>query len=173
MATIKVKKFATNDTPPSNLAHGEIGVTQNLLWYGNSAGSNVRIARFSDIPTNNNQLTNGAGYVTLTQITNHSISPKFGTSIGMGNDSAVLYFNDSTNETRTGYWTSKDGFEVRGDGNSMDAVVLKSGNLQINTNAHIGNKVSAKEHIIQSDTGTDSATMKYDSTSKSVKFIFA
>ena len=56
MATIKVKKHTTNDTAPSNLSHGEIGATQNLLWYGNSSGNNVRVARHSEIPTTASQV---------------------------------------------------------------------------------------------------------------------
>ena len=59
-------------------------------------------------------------------------------AIGMGNDSAILYFNDGTNQTRSGYWTNKDGFEVRGDSNSKANVVLQTGNLEIDSNAYIG-----------------------------------
>ena len=62
MATIKVKKHTTNDTAPSNLSHGEIGATQNLLWYGNSSGTNIRIARHSELsnylPLTGGTLTN-------------------------------------------------------------------------------------------------------------------
>ena len=56
----------------------------------------------------------------------------------MGNDSAILYFNDATNQTRSGYWTNKDGFEVRGDSNSKASVVLQTGNLEVDSNAYIG-----------------------------------
>lgn len=59
----------------------------------------------------------------------------------MGNDSGVLYFMDSTSETRTGYWTNKDRFEIRGDSNSKSNVVLNTGYLEIDLNAYIGGRL--------------------------------
>ncbi|MCK9470299.1 MAG: hypothetical protein M0Q88_00910 [Bacilli bacterium] len=43
MATIKVKRKENTDTAGS-LVHGELGVTQNKLFYGNQAGSSVAVA---------------------------------------------------------------------------------------------------------------------------------
>ena len=75
--------------------------------------------------------------VTTTTITNHTLNPRFATTIGFGNDTEILRFNDGTNETRSGYWTSKDGFYIQGDGNNVDAVVLKTGNLELSQNGYV------------------------------------
>jgi hypothetical protein len=64
-----------------------------------------------------------------------------GTSIGMGNDTAILFFNDSTDQTRFGYWSNKDGFEVRGDSNTKSNVVLQTGNLEIEQSAYINGRL--------------------------------
>ena len=45
MATIKVQKYATNNTAPSALAHGELGATKDYLWFGNSAGAAKNVGR--------------------------------------------------------------------------------------------------------------------------------
>lgn len=48
---IKIKRKTGTDVSGS-LIHGELGTTQNFLWYGNQAGSAIRVARYSEIPTN-------------------------------------------------------------------------------------------------------------------------
>jgi hypothetical protein len=80
---------------------------------------------------------NNSNVLSVNNITNYSINPRFATTIGFGNDTEVLKFNDGTNETRAGYWTNKDGFYVQGDGNNVDSVVLKTGNLDVNQNAYV------------------------------------
>ena len=79
--------------------------------------------------------------ITTTTMTDHSLNPNFGTTIGMGNDTAVISFNDGTNETRTDYWENLDGLSIQGDGNSTAAVVLKTGNLDISGAAYIAGRV--------------------------------
>ncbi|MFW6007773.1 MAG: hypothetical protein ACOCP8_00800, partial [archaeon] len=61
--------------------------------------------------------------------------------IPMGNDTSIISFNDSTNETLDGYWSSKDGLSLRGDSNSENNVVVKTGYMKINNNMHVGNKI--------------------------------
>lgn len=42
MATIKIKRQSANDTPGS-LEHGELGVSKNKLFFGNSDNSTIEV----------------------------------------------------------------------------------------------------------------------------------
>lgn len=101
--------------------------------------------------------------VTTTTITNHTLNPRFATTIGFGNDSEILRFNDSNTETRTDYWTSKDGFYIQGDGNSVDAVVLKTGNLDVNQNAWINGRLG-----VGGDFYLENGLLIFDNTAGSI-----
>lgn len=46
--TIKVKQNTTNNTAGS-LVHGELGVTQDYLWYGDDGGTAIRLARYDEL----------------------------------------------------------------------------------------------------------------------------
>jgi len=85
--------------------------------------------------------------VTTTTIANWTLNPKFATSIGFGNDDAILYYNDSTNETLTNYWSAKDGFEIRGDSGNTNNVVLKTGNLYLGQNGYVAGKLGVAGQI--------------------------
>ncbi len=66
MATIKVKRKTGDDTPGSSLDHGELGVTQNKLFYGNSAGNSVEVS----VAGHGHTFANISGTATNAQIPN-------------------------------------------------------------------------------------------------------
>ena len=88
-----------------------------------------------------------SAYVSHTEITNYSINPRFTSSIGFGNDTEILKYNDGTNQTRNGYWTNKDGFQVQGDSNLKSGVVLQTGNLEIDDNAYIAGILGIGDNV--------------------------
>lgn len=96
----------------------------------------------------------------------YTINPKFATTIGLGNDAEVIKFNDATNETVADYWAGKDGLYFQGDSNSIDAVVIKSGNLYLSQNAYIVGKARVNEAIIQD------WSMEQDTESGSLRFVY-
>ena len=85
-----------------------------------------------------------AEYVTATEITNYSISPRFGSTIGMGNDSAVIEFQDSNAYTKAGYWSTLDAVLINGDGNSNNNIILRTGNILVNQNQFISGKLGVQ-----------------------------
>lgn len=99
-----------------------------------------------------------AEYVTATEMTNYSISPRFGSTIGMGNDSAIIEFQDSNSYTKAGYWTSRDGLLINGDSNSNNNIVLRTGNILVNQNQFISGKLGVNGRIELSD---DAASALY------------
>lgn len=48
MATLQVKR-ASNTTVPAALAHGELGVCDNKLYFGNSSRTPIRLALASEL----------------------------------------------------------------------------------------------------------------------------
>ena len=48
MATIKIKRKTDNNTAGS-LTHGELGITQDYLWYGDDNNASIRVARYSEL----------------------------------------------------------------------------------------------------------------------------
>ena len=99
-----------------------------------------------------------AEYVTATEMTNYSISPRFGPTIGMGNDSVVIQFVDNNSYTKAGYWTTLDAFLINGDGNSNNNIVLRTGNILVNQNQFISGKLGVNGRIELSD---DAASALY------------
>lgn len=85
-----------------------------------------------------------AEYVTATEITNYSINPRFGSTIGMGNDSAVIEFQDSNAYTKAGYWSTLDAVLINGDGNSNNNIILRTGNILVNQNQFISGKLGVQ-----------------------------
>ena len=134
----------------THLALGSSTITfgGNTVWHAGNDGSG------SGLDADTVDGIQASAFVTETEITNHSINPKFSSTIGFGNDSAVLYYNDGTNTTRTDYWTNKDAFEIRGDGNSRTNVVLKTGNLDIDDNAYIGGRLGLEGNLYLTGTVT-------------------
>ena len=99
-----------------------------------------------------------AEYVTATEMTNYSISPRFGPTIGMGNDSVVIQFVDNNAYTKAGYWSTLDAFLINGDGNSNNNIVLRTGNILVNQNQFISGKLGVNGRIELSD---DAASALY------------
>ena len=99
-----------------------------------------------------------AEYVTATEMTNYSISPRFGPTIGMGNDSVVIQFVDNNSYTKAGYWSTLDAFLINGDGNSNNNIVLRTGNILVNQNQFISGKLGVNGRIELSD---DAASALY------------
>lgn len=60
MATIKIKKKTGSDTA-SSLTHGELGATQNKIFYGNQANTAVEVARKD---SNGDVTADSGGFVT-------------------------------------------------------------------------------------------------------------
>jgi len=110
----------------------------------------------------------GSAIVTTTTITNHSLNPRFATSIGFGNDIEILKFVDNNGENKSGYWASKDGFYIAGDGGSVNSVVLKTGNLDVNQNAYVVGKLGAGSFEADKYIDSSGRVLTYDfSTSPS------
>jgi hypothetical protein len=82
-------------------------------------------------------------------------------SIGMGNDSSVIKFDDNNGQTRTGYYSAKDGLFLQGDSNSTDNVVVKTGYLDITQNVYIDKKV-----------GINKFSIEYNSTDDCLDFVY-
>jgi hypothetical protein len=80
MPSILNKKKINSDTP-NTLVHGEIGFTQNFIWYGNQANTAVQVPRFSDLPT---KTTLG-----LENVTNESKATMFASPTFTGTVSGV------------------------------------------------------------------------------------
>ena len=99
-----------------------------------------------------------AEYVTATEMTNYSISPRFGSTIGMNNDSAIIEFQDSNAYTKAGYWTNLDAFLINGDSNNNNNIVLRTGNILVNQNQFISGKLGVNGRIELSD---DAASALY------------
>jgi hypothetical protein len=99
-----------------------------------------------------------AEYVTATEITNYSINPRFGSTIGMSNDSAVIEFQDSNAYTKSGYWSTLDAVLINGDGNSNNNILLKTGNILVNQNQFISGKLGVQGVI---ELGDNSSTTMY------------
>ena len=100
----------------------------------------------------------GPEYVTATEITNYSINPRFGSTIGMGNDSAVIEFQDSNAYTKSGYWSTLDAVLINGDGNSNSNIILRTGNILVNQNQFISGKLGVQGVI---ELGDNSSTTMY------------
>jgi hypothetical protein len=131
----------------------------NTVWHQGNDGSG------SGLDADTVDGIQGSGIVTTTTITNYTINPRFSSTIGFGNDTEVLYFNDATNQTRSGYWAVKDGFEIRGDGNSKDAVVLLTGHLDLTQNAWIEKNIGVGGNFIANGSvgiGTTSPARKLE-----------
>lgn len=107
-----------------------------------------------------------AEYVTATEMTNYSISPRFGPTIGMGNDSVVIQFIDNNSYTKAGYWSSLDAFLVNGDSNSNNNIVLRTGNILVNQNQFISGKLGVNGRIELSD---DAASALYQNGADGVE----
>lgn len=99
-----------------------------------------------------------AEYVTATEITNYSINPRFGSTIGMGNDSAVIEFQDSNAYTKSGYWSTLDAVLINGDSNSNSNIILRTGNILVNQNQFISGKLGVQGVI---ELGDNSSTTMY------------
>ena len=99
-----------------------------------------------------------AEYVTATEMTNYSISPRFGPTIGMGNDSEVIQFVDNNSYTKAGYWSTLDAFLINGDSNNNNNIVLRTGNILVNQNQFISGKLGVNGRIELSD---DAASALY------------
>jgi len=102
-----------------------------------------------------------AEYVTATEITNYSISPRFGSTIGMGNDSAIIEFQDGNTYTKTGYWSTLDALLINGDSNSNNNIILRTGNILVNQNQFISGKLGVQGVI---ELGDNAATTIYMGT---------
>ena len=137
----------------STLALGTTSATAYRGDYGNTAYTHVT--------------SNGDDHTYINQAVTTTSSPTFagltitGSSIGMGNDSSVIYFNDSTNETRDGYYSSKDGLHFRGDGNSEDAVVVKTGYIDVSHNIYAEEKIGINKYSWQYNASKDSLDLVY------------
>jgi len=93
----------------------------------------------------------GANIITDTIITNYSISPRFGSTIGMIDDPAVFTYDNTGDDTRTGYWTNTDVLEIRGSAGSYSNVVTKTGNLEVQENSWFIGKIGVAGQILASD----------------------
>ena len=128
--------FTESDPVFSASPAGGISAQQIVNWdeahgWGNHADSGY----LTSVP---------AEYVTATEITNYSISPRFGSTIGMGNDSAVIEFQDSNAYTKAGYWSTLDAVLINGDGNSNNNIILRTGNILVNQNQFISGKLGVQ-----------------------------
>ena len=149
--------------------------------YDHTANASAHHTRYADsealAAAVTSSITNGdskapSGDAIYAALMEYTISPRFGGAIGMGNDTAILAFNDSNNESRTSYWSGLDGFEIRGDSNLKSNVVLKTGNIDVENNLWVENKVGAKQFHMQDSSDVDKAYMEYNETSKTIDFIF-
>lgn len=70
MATIKVKRKENTDTPGS-LVHGELGVTQNKLFYGNQAGNPVAVATEDHL--HSEYLKKGTDVLNINDVQTHTL----------------------------------------------------------------------------------------------------
>ena len=140
------------ESDPIFQASPSAGITAENIGFWDEAygwGDHSSIGYLTSVP---------AEYVTLTEITNYSINPRFGASIGMGNDSAVIHFIDNNSYTKTGYWTSRDALLINGDSNNNNNIVLRTGNILVNQNQFISGKLGVEGVI---ELGDDSSTTMY------------
>jgi len=142
--------FTETDPVFSASPAGGISAQQIVNWdeahgWGNHADSGY----LTSVP---------AEYVTATEITNYSINPRFGSTIGMGNDSAVIQFQDSNAYTKAGYWSTLDAVLINGDSNSNNNIILRTGNILVNQNQFISGKLGVQGVI---ELGDDASTTIY------------
>lgn len=140
-------RFLTSytETDPIFSASPAAGITPEQItnWdVAHSWGDHGTVGYLTSVP---------AEYVTATEITNYSISPRFGSTIGMGNDSAVIEFQDSNAYTKATYWTNLDAVLINGDGNSNNNIILRTGNILVNQNQFISGKLGVNTRIEFSD----------------------
>lgn len=140
-------RFLTSftETDPIFSASPAAGITPEQItnWdVAHSWGDHGTVGYLTSVP---------AEYVTATEITNYSISPRFGSTIGMGNDSAVIEFQDSNSYTKATYWTNLDAVLINGDGNSNNNIILRTGNILVNQNQFISGKLGVNTRIEFSD----------------------
>jgi hypothetical protein len=87
-----------------------------------------------------------------------------GANIGMGNDTSVIEFVDSTNQADPHggvYYSAKDALHFKGDGGDMDKMVIRSGNVRADTSMYAGTRV-----------GVNKFAMEYNSSDDSLDFVY-
>ncbi|MAZ56825.1 hypothetical protein CL653_03465 [bacterium] len=90
----------------------------------------------------------GSVIITDTRITNSSLNPQFDATIGMKDDAAVLTYDNTGDDTRTGYWTNQDVLLLKGSGGQQSNLLLKTGNLEVGNSAYIYNDLGVAGQIL-------------------------
>ena len=99
----------------------------NLTGIGSFSGNYNDLSNKPTIPTNNNQLTNGAGFITDTVTGNLSVSGNV--SVG-----GTLTYEDVTNIDSIGIITARNGIQVTGGNSTFAGNITAAGDVQVGNN---------------------------------------
>ena len=107
MATLKFRRKTGTDAPGA-LVHGELGFTQNRLYFGTEAGTAIRLAIFDDhalVSHNHGYLSNTGAWTTSPA----TIASSDYLVIADHSDSSKLVFSTTQFGTGTTTWLANNG----------------------------------------------------------------